>query len=781
MTEELTRLTNNGYSLNKSFMDIDDLKETKKELTMQANVPPISPNPPTPFPIYVETQEELIVPRFYGFTEFGNPDTSELSSGITSSKRLQFKGDLRDYQKQITQTYIEHVTNKKNHGGQYGGGGLISVGCGQGKCLAKDTPVMLHNGSIALVQNIKVGDSLMGDNGTPRQVLSTTRGYETMVEIKQEYGITYTVNMSHIISLCSRHTGNKNDISVRDYINTIHKTLEDGYNSFTDEWQGYKPTLEFPYRELTTSIDFMAKRLVERAQYHISQPIFIPLEIKKNTRKIRLEFLASLMYYSNKIIGLPPYLLNIISYFDNISNTLGLDLLFIVYSTGTEMSASIDYIRASMNSPPTKKYTLTKLRINILKPDIYYGFEIDGNRRFLLGDGTVTHNTVMALNILCRLQKKTLVVVHKEFLMNQWIERIQQFIPDARIGKLQGKTVDVDKKDIVLGMLQSLSMKEYPETLFNQFGLTIIDECFPAYTRIITRNGIMTIEEIYRWWTKNSVNRSDELNVLSYNRYNDTYVWKPVTYAWEREKYQMITIHYQIIDETIQYCCFTCTNNHKILIERHKGYTEYVPAYKLEQNDKLVGGLLKHPKHVDMIVSFTVPYNRKQKVYDIEVEDTHNFMIVPKETLKTPQHAVVVSNCHHIGAEVFSRALFKMVTPYMLGLSATLQRKDGLSKVFKYFIGDVVYEQKQQEKHNVLVRAIQFQTTNEIFNRVEYNFRGQMNYAIMIRKLCESTKRTEFILDVVYDLIQENSNHQIMVLAHNKSLLHYLHDAIDKR
>ena len=84
--------------------------------------------------------------------------------------------------------------------------------------------------------------------------------------------------------------------------------------------------------------------------------------------------------------------------------------------------------------------------------------------------------TICALNIITRLQKKTLVIVHKTFLMNQWIEKIHEFIPNARIGKIQGENIDIDDKDIVIGMLQSISMKEYPISVFKDFGLTIIDE-----------------------------------------------------------------------------------------------------------------------------------------------------------------------------------------------------------------------------------------------------------------------------------------------------------------
>ena len=64
--------------------------------------------------------------------------------------------------------------------------------------------------------------------------------------------------------------------------------------------------------------------------------------------------------------------------------------------------------------------------------------------------------------LISQLKKKTFVLVHKEFLLNQWIERISDFLPNSRIGKIQGDVVDIDNKDIVIGMIQSISMKQYP-------------------------------------------------------------------------------------------------------------------------------------------------------------------------------------------------------------------------------------------------------------------------------------------------------------------------------
>ena len=52
--------------------------------------------------------------------------------------------------------------------------------------------------------------------------------------------------------------------------------------------------------------------------------------------------------------------------------------------------------------------------------------------------------TVLALHIACMLKKKTIVVVHKDFLMTQWRDRIIEFIPNARIGKIQQNTIDIE-------------------------------------------------------------------------------------------------------------------------------------------------------------------------------------------------------------------------------------------------------------------------------------------------------------------------------------------------
>ena len=95
--------------------------------------------------------------------------------------------------------------------------------------------------------------------------------------------------------------------------------------------------------------------------------------------------------------------------------------------------------------------------------------------------------TTVALALACKLGLKTLVIVHKEFLMDQWVEKIKEFVPEAKIGKIQRDTVDVEEKDFVMGMLQSVSQKAYPREVFQEFGLVIVDEAHHICAQVFSQ------------------------------------------------------------------------------------------------------------------------------------------------------------------------------------------------------------------------------------------------------------------------------------------------------
>lgn len=94
--------------------------------------------------------------------------------------------------------------------------------------------------------------------------------------------------------------------------------------------------------------------------------------------------------------------------------------------------------------------------------------------------------TVCAINLVCHYKVKTLVVVNRDFLLNQWKERIKQF-SDAKIGIIKQKTIIVEDCDIVIAMLHSLSLKEYSDSIFKEFGFVIVDECHHISSRVFSK------------------------------------------------------------------------------------------------------------------------------------------------------------------------------------------------------------------------------------------------------------------------------------------------------
>lgn len=94
--------------------------------------------------------------------------------------------------------------------------------------------------------------------------------------------------------------------------------------------------------------------------------------------------------------------------------------------------------------------------------------------------------TTLALYLASQLKLKTLIIVHKTFLQDQWYDRIKQFT-NASIGMIRQKKVDIEGKDIVIGMLQSVSMIAYDPEIFKQFGLCIFDEVHRTSSRVFSR------------------------------------------------------------------------------------------------------------------------------------------------------------------------------------------------------------------------------------------------------------------------------------------------------
>jgi len=94
--------------------------------------------------------------------------------------------------------------------------------------------------------------------------------------------------------------------------------------------------------------------------------------------------------------------------------------------------------------------------------------------------------TVIAIYIACVLGVKTLWITHKTNLMEQTRERFVSFT-NGTVGTLQQDTIDIDHP-FVIGMLQSISMKDYPKEVFDSFGLIIFDEVHRVPSQVFSNS-----------------------------------------------------------------------------------------------------------------------------------------------------------------------------------------------------------------------------------------------------------------------------------------------------
>ena len=231
--------------------------------------------------------------------------------------------------------------------------------------------------------------------------------------------------------------------------------------------------------------------------------------------------------------------------------------------------------------------------------------------------------TVITIALIGLLKVKAIILVHNSDLLNQWIERLNYFLPTAKVGIIRGKKCQIDGYDVVIGMIQSISNpkkdKQYPRQLFNDFGLLIVDEC------------------------------------------------------------------------------------------------------------------------------------------------------------------------HHIGAKVFSRCLLKIQTKYIIGLSATPERQDGLTRVIKYFLGDIVFNDTQvkktlKEKEYDHIPDCEARIYNYVSNNIKYNkeitnFRGKPDFISMETNIIKCKQRTNVIYNLLPDLITEGRN--ILIITSRKDHVYEMLEYIE--
>jgi superfamily II DNA or RNA helicase len=120
--------------------------------------------------------------------------------------------------------------------------------------------------------------------------------------------------------------------------------------------------------------------------------------------------------------------------------------------------------------------------------------------------------TVLAINLATQLGLRTLVIVNKTFLLNQWKERILQYT-NASVGLIRQDKIDICNKQFVIAMLHSVSMKDYDKELFQAFPLIIYDECHHLGAKVFSKS-LIKVQAPYYLGLSATPERKDNLDIV---------------------------------------------------------------------------------------------------------------------------------------------------------------------------------------------------------------------------------------------------------------------------
>lgn len=477
-------------------------------------------------------------------------------------EKYKFTSELRAEQIGITDKLLEEYNTVGSING------IVHARPGVGKCQGKNTPIIMYDGSVKLIQDITNGEFLMGPDSQPRIVDGVTEGYGDMYKVTPIKGEPFTCNADHVLSLKSSYTDNKlypfdsiTNISIKDYLK-MNRKFKDKMKlwrvgiDFTSKIVKFDPYIIGAYigdgTKKTSSMtiandsfeilnyfkDWMSCNnlkfgYIDKRDNHCTYNIIsdndninefrtyilnecvtnnnerkIPKEYLINTKNVRLDLLAGLLdtdgYYHNgcyEIICKDEIFADQICF---ISRSLGLacykkekiGTIKKLNFKGTYyqclISGNVDIIPCKVKRKKAKKRKQIKnilktgLKIEYIGKDNYYGFSLDKDHLYVMGDFTVTHNTVMSIWLSAHLNKKTLIIIDTIKIAEQWKEEILRHtdLTEDDIGLIKGKIFDVENKRFIITTPQTLaskvktSIKEFYK-MIRDIGIDLIffDEC----------------------------------------------------------------------------------------------------------------------------------------------------------------------------------------------------------------------------------------------------------------------------------------------------------------
>lgn len=443
--------------------------------------------------------------------------------------------------------------------------GIVDVPTGGGKCLGEDVKVLMYDMSTKLAKDVIIGDLLMGDDNSPRRVLSICSGFGELYEVRQKNGDNYVVNSEHILSLMRTPDGKSPkmdykvvDVPVSDYCGSSKKHLLKGYKASTEHkatstafdpyafgvWLGDgisadctyalndttdKPIIDYlcnlakslglelvkhenlrylkemNCEEPSRRIDYYSLRLCEdihkpdRIECSGENPVknldlfdnkHIPTEYLMNSRAIRLAVLAGFIDADGHINDRNDILYatikrgRLVDDVAKLARSLGFK---VTVSDGWKthdgingdwykritISGQLDEIPLLVTHKSVKKRLSKKsplvcgIKVVPIGPGNYFGFQLDGNKRFLLADFTVTHNSELISGCCKAIPCPTLVLADQRIVIDQLKARLELRDVASEVGLFYAGRRPSGQL-IVVGTIQSLSPPGSPPEVPSQ-------------------------------------------------------------------------------------------------------------------------------------------------------------------------------------------------------------------------------------------------------------------------------------------------------------------------
>lgn len=273
----------------------------------------------------------------------------------------------------------------------------------EGGCHAKGTDIMMADGRLKKVEDVREGDFVMGNDGTPRKVIQLHRGVDTMYRIRQDNGDEQVVNSNHIIygKKLNPATGEYEDFEMR--AKDFFRLTEYGRTGNGRYKLTHSDKVSFPHRNTLTDPYVFGLQIgmngcndIPECYIYNDRNTLLRLVagfidsydgcVRKSGHEIAVrqnegdEYLVGKIEFVCRMLGM------------GISKGVNQSVYDLIIDYG-DIDVPFKVKKIDVDTKKCRHSLDNTFTIEKMETGEYYGFSLDGNQLFLLGDFTVCHNS----------------------------------------------------------------------------------------------------------------------------------------------------------------------------------------------------------------------------------------------------------------------------------------------------------------------------------------------------------------------------------------------------